>query len=157
LQLSSRDATNYVYKKTIFEIKHAKQHPTHYSEESTDKMNLIELYLNGYKLFFYKVIFSDLAYNIHITEVSDLIHRINVITIDKDNLAILTRIIDALYNKIKCIDKFLEIIKNIVKKVTNNGNVLLAIQQNIKSNECDEKFGSLQLDKFIKWLTIKSK
>ena len=78
LQLSSRDATNYVYKKTIFEIKHAKKHPESHSEESADKMKLIELYLNGYKLFFYKMIHhSDVAYNTHITEVSDLIHKIN--------------------------------------------------------------------------------
>ena len=153
LQLSSRDATNYVYKKTIFEIKHAKQHPEFHPEESADKMNLIELYLNGYKLFFYKMIHSDLAYNTHISEVSDLIHKINAITIDKDNLAILTRIIDAGYNKIKCIDKFLEIIKNIVKKATSNVNVLLITQQNIQSNECDAQLVSLPPDKFIKWVT----
>jgi len=153
LQLSSRDATNYVYKKTIFEIKHAKQHQEHNSDESAVKMNLIELYLNGYKLFFYKVIHSDLAYNIHITEVSDLIHKINAITIDKHNLSILTRIIDAFYNKIKCIDKFLEIIKNIVKKSTSNVNVLLITQQNVQSNECDTQMVSLPTDKFIKWVT----
>ena len=154
LQLSSRDATNYVYKKTIFEIKHTKQHLDHFSEESVDKMNLIELYLNGYKLFLYKMIHhSDVAYNTHITEVSDLIHKINAITIDKDNLAILTRIIDACYNKIKCIDIFLEIIKNIVKKATSNVNVLLITQQNIQSNECDVRLSSLPTDKFIKWVT----
>ena len=157
LQLSSRDATNYVYKKTIFEIKHAKQHPEHNSEESADKMNLIELYLNGYKLFFYKIIHSDLDYNIHITEVSVLIHIINAITVDKSHLAILTRIIDAFYNKIKCIDKFLEIIKNIVKKATSNSNVLLITQQNIQSNECDKQLASLPPDKFIKWVTSKPK
>jgi len=153
LQLSSRDATNYVYKKTIFEIKHAKQHPDHFSEESADKMKLIELYLNGYKLFFYKIIQSDLAYNTHIMEVSDLIHKINAITIDKDNLAILTRIIDAFYNTIQGIDIFLEIIKNIVKKATSNVNVLLITQQNIQSNECDVRLSSLPTDKFIKWVT----
>ena len=157
LQLSSRDATNYVYKKTIFEIKHVKPHQESYTEDSTDKMNLIELYLNGYKLFFYKIIHTDLAYNTHITEVIDLIHRINVITLDKDNVAILTHIIDAFYNKIKCIDKFLEIIKNIVKKATSNLNVLLITHQNVKSNECDEQLASLPIDKFIKWVTIKSK
>ena len=157
LQLSSRDATNYVYKKTIFEIKHAKQHPEHNSEETVEKMNLVELYLNGYKLFFYKMIHSDLAYNIHIMEVSDLIHKINAITIDTNNLSILTRIIDACYNKIKCIDKFLEILKNIVKKATSNLNVLIVTLQNIQSNECDEQLASLPPDKFIKWVTSKYK
>ena len=157
LQLSSRDATNYVYKKTIFEIKHAKQHQEHSSKESIDKMNLIELYLNGYKLLFYKVIYSDLAYNINLTEVSDLIHRINIITIDNDNLAILNRIVDAFYNKIKCIDKFFEVIKNVVKKATSNLHVLLTTHQNIQSNECDEQLARLPLDKFIKWVTVKSK
>ena len=153
LQLSSRDATNYVYKKTIFEIKHAKQQPESYSEESIDKMTVIESCLNGYKLLFYKIIHSDLAYNIHITEVSDLIHKINAITIDKDNIAILIRIIDTFYNKIKGIEKFLEIIKNIVKKATSNLHVLLVTQQNIQSNECDEHMASLPPDKFIKWVT----
>ena len=157
LQLSSRDATNYVYKKTIFEIKHAKQHPEHNSEETVEKMNLVELYLNGYKLFFYKIIHSDLAYNTHITDISGLIDRINTISIDKDNLAILTRIVDACYNKIKFIDTFLEIIKNIVKKATSNLNVLIVTLQNIQSNECDEQLASLPPDKFIKWVTSKYK
>lgn len=157
LQLSSRDATNYVYKKTIFEIKHAKQHPESYSAESIDKMNLIDLYINGYKLFFYKIIHSNLAYNIHITEVSDLITKINAIPLDKEHLGILTHIIDVFYNKIKCIDKFLEILKNIVKKATSNLNILLITQQNIQSNEYDEQFASLLPDKFIKWVTSKSK
>lgn len=155
LQLSSRDATNYVYKKTIFEIKQAKQHHESFLEESTNKMKLIELYINGYKLFFYKIIHSDLDYNIHIAEVNDLINKINAITIDKNNLSILTRIIDAFYNKIKCIDKFLEIIKNIVKKATSNVNLLLIAQQHIQSNECDKQLASLPPDKFIKWVTSK--
>ena len=73
LQLSSRDAANYVYKKTIFEMKPIKP----FVEESTDKINLIDVYINGYKLFFYKIIHSDVAYNIHISEVSDLITKIN--------------------------------------------------------------------------------
>jgi hypothetical protein len=125
-------------------------------EESTEKMNLIDLYINGYKLFFYKIIHSDVAYNIYISEVSDLITKINVMSLDKENLGILTHIIDVFYNKIKCIDKFLEIIKQIVKKATSNSNVLLTTQQNIQSNEFDEYLTSLPPDKFIKWL-LKSK
>jgi len=153
LQLSSRDASNYVYKKTIFEMKPMKQ----FVEESTEKMNLIDLYIIGYKLFFYKIIHSDLAYNIHISEVSDLIIKINVIPLDKENLGILTHIIDVFYNKIKCIDKFLEIIKQIVKKTTSNSHVLLTTRQNIQSNDFDEYLTSLPPDKFIKWLLNKSK
>ena len=153
LQLSSRDAANYVYKKTIFEMKPIKP----FIEESTEKMNLIDLYINGYKLFFYKIIHSDVAYNIHISEVSDLITKINVIPLDKENLAILTHIIDVFYNKIKCIDKFLEIIKQIVKKATTNSNVLLTTQQNIQSNDFDEQLSTLPPDKFIKWLLNKPK
>ena len=152
LQLSSRDAANYVYKKTIFEMKPIKP----FVEESTDKINLIDVYINGYKLFFYKIIHSDVAYNIHISEVSDLITKINVIPLDKENLGIFTHIIDVFYNKIKCIDKFLEIIKQIVKKATSNSNVFLTTHQNIQSNEFDEYFTSLPPDKFIKWL-LKSK
>lgn len=156
LQLSSRDASNYVYKKTIFEMKPIKPFPESYTEESADKMNLIDLYINGYKLFFYKIINSELAYNIHILEVSDLITKINVTPLDKENLGILTHIIDVFYNKIKCIDKFLEIIKQIVKKATSNSQVLLITQQNIQCNEFDEQLTSLPQDKFIKWL-LKSK
>ena len=152
LQLSSRDASNYVYKKTIFEMKPIKP----FVEEASEKMNLIDLYINGYKLFFYKIIHSDVSYNIHITEVSDLITKINVMSLDKENLGIFTHIIDVFYNKIKCIDKFLEIIKQIVKKATSNSNVLLTTQQNIQSNEFDEYLTSLPPDKFIKWL-LKSK
>ena len=152
LQLSSRDAANYVYKKTIFEMKPIKP----FVEESTDKINLIDVYINGYKLFFYKIIHSDVAYNIYISEVSDLITKINVMSLDKENLGILTHIIDVFYNKIKCIDKFLEIIKQIVKKATSNSNVFLTTHQNIQSNEFDEYFTSIPPDKFIKWL-LKSK
>jgi len=148
LQLSSRDAVSYVYKKTIFEMKPMKP-PV---EESVEKMNLIDLYINGYKLFFYKIIHSDVAYNIHILEVSDLITKINIISLDKETLEIFARIIEVFYNKIKCIDKFLEIIKHIVKKATSKSRVLLTVWQNIQNNEFDEQFRVLQPDKFIKWL-----
>lgn len=150
LQLSSRDATNYVYKKTIFEMKHRSESN---SEESADKMKCIELYLNGYKLFFYKIIHSDVDYNTHLSKVSDIINNIQLITIDNEQLFILTSIIDAFYNKIKCIDTFLEIVKNIVKKIASNSSVLLTTYQNIQSHECDILLVSLPLDKFIKWVT----
>ena len=150
LQLSSRDATNYVYKKTIFEMKHR---PESNSEESVDKMKCIELYLNGYKLFFYKIIHSDLEYNTHLSKVSDIINSIHLITLENEQLFILTSIIDAFYNKIKCIDIFLEIVKHIVKKITSNSSVLLKTYKNIQSHDCDIFLTSLPVDKFIKWVT----
>ena len=153
LQLSSRDATNYVYKKTIFEMKHPKNQEESNSEESAEKIKCIELYLNGYKLFFYKIIHSDIDYNTRISKVSDLIKNINSIPLDNDHLFKLTCVIDAFYNKIKCIDNFLEIIKNIVKKITSNSHVLITTYKNIQSHECDILLASLPTDKFIKWVT----
>jgi hypothetical protein len=55
LQLSSRDATSYVYKKTIFEINNEWKkniNETH-SQETDNKMVIIENYMNMYKTFIY--------------------------------------------------------------------------------------------------------
>ena len=61
LQLTSRDATTYVYKKTIFEInnEYRKNINENTSQETNNKLKFINNYVNIYKTFIYKIIHNE--------------------------------------------------------------------------------------------------
>ena len=56
LQLSSRDATLYVYKKTIFEINNECKNTNETSKLINDQIAIINSYMNIYKTLVYKII-----------------------------------------------------------------------------------------------------
>lgn len=124
LQLTSRDATTYVYKKTIFEInnevKKNIESQANFSE-TNDKFQIINLYINIYKTMLYKIINSEnLIKNFtYIDVLNDIFRKLNKIKLKKENIIVINNIFDKFYFIINDNEKYFETIQNIIKKIKN--------------------------------------
>jgi hypothetical protein len=124
LQLTSRDATTYVYKKTIFEINNEfKKNIESQANfpETDDKIQMINLYINIYKTMLYKIINSEnLIKNlIYIDILNDIFGKLNKIKLKKENIIVINNIFDKFYFIINDNEKYFETIQKIIKKIKN--------------------------------------
>jgi len=125
LQLTSRDATTYVYKKTIFEInkeiKMSNEESSNTSE-SNDKIEIIDIFINMYKTMMYKVIkYDTINKEDNINNLIEIYQILNKTKVQKENIILLNEICDKLYFIINNdIEKYFETIKKVVKKIKNN-------------------------------------
>ena len=124
LQLSSRDATTYVYKKTIYEINGEIKKNLNANINSINTINeqlaIVNSYLNIYKSFLYKIIqSSDLNNNanFYIEIFEKICKKINKTNLNKENVVLLNNIIDKLYFEINDIDYFFNTIQEFMKKM----------------------------------------
>ena len=150
LQLTSRDATTYVYKKTIFEINSdLKKNNEYVSDYTRLKLDIINAYIDLYKTLLFKIINDDFT-NIKNLENIELIYKkLNGLT-NKTNLKHLNEIIELLYYRIENSEYFFDVCVLLVKKFIKN-------QEQI--NNCIDKFLSEDLnvklnetcDKFVTW------
>lgn len=124
LQLTSRDATTYVYKKTIFEInneiKKNIESQVNFSEKN-DKIQIINIYINMYKTMLYKIINSEnLIKNLtYIDVLNEIFDKLNKIKFKKENITVINNIFDKFYIIINDNEKYFEMIQKIIKKVKN--------------------------------------
>ena len=153
LQLSSRDATTYVYKKTIYEINvESKKNQTANINTNTinEQLEIINSYINIYKSFLYKIIqSSDLNNNanFYIEIFEKICKKINKTNLNKENVVLLNNIIDKLYFEISNIDYFFNTIQEFLKKMKHTHlkkcekKIYLATEEMMeKLNESPEKF-----------------
>ena len=153
LQLSSRDATTYVYKKTIYEINgEIKKNQTANINLNTinEQLAIINSYINIYKSFLYKIIqSSDLNNNntFYIEIFEKICKKINKTNLNKENVVLLNNIIDKLYFEINDIDYFFNTIQEFLKKMKHTHlkkyekKIYLSIEEMTeKLNESPEKF-----------------
>ena len=153
LQLSSRDATTYVYKKTIYEINsEIKKNQTANININTinQQLAIINSYINIYKSFLYKIIqSSDLNNNntFYIEIFEKICKKINKTNLNKENVVLLNNIIDKLYFEINDIDYFFNTIQEFLKKMKHTHlkkyekKIYLSIEEMTeKLNESPEKF-----------------
>ena len=125
LQLSSRDAATYVYKKTLFEInsdyikKLEECSPTTKEkfEQITERV-IIDKYLLS------SIINTAEKRDPYILKFSRISASLNSIPLNKPALQMLGRIIDILYTKIESISCFYTTVDLLVKKLFNNHNDL---------------------------------
>lgn len=142
LQLSSRDATMYVYRKTIFEIsnEHRKNINNHINKETKNKLEIINKNTNILKKIIYSIITKDefkedpLKYIFRYETIGILLIKNSYNLEDHNN-------IDYIINKIKIefsIEEYLEFIEFILSKKTSGileiKNKLLVVSTNISSN-----------------------
>ena len=153
LQLSSRDATTYVYKKTIFDIKNEFKN---LNEESIktfrEKMKIIESYIFIYQTYLLKVINLDNKFNVsnleHFYEITEKINHNQ----HKSKINNLENIIDKLYSKIDNFELFFTINNLLIKKFIKNQKILSNIEKKINlEEEFNDKLKESP-DKFINWL-----
>jgi len=117
LQLSTRDASNYVYKKTIFDIKHECKKQT--EKCVVNKIDFINTYTNLYKTILYKIINSNDKNEIHTIDTTDTVDKINTTdTVDKINTTDTVDKINTI-DKINTVDKHSKTIEYIFHKLNH--------------------------------------
>jgi hypothetical protein len=126
LQLNSRDAITYVYKKTIFEINNDfKKNMSPLSKDSSKKFDLINEYIKIYKILLLKLINVDPKINtINIDNFEISCNKLNNVKIEIDNLYILESFINILDDKINTIENFFEIFLLYLKKINKKPDII---------------------------------
>jgi hypothetical protein len=154
LQLSSKDATMYVYKKTIYEInKTVIKNEDLISDYSNIKLNIIESYASLYKTLILHSINNDYNNNknhlILLKELFDKLEKVN----DKSIIHRFNPIVDYLYYNISDVKIFYTIILAIAKKIIKNVDTkyIEIMELNIKKDEFENKLKEEEVDKFIAW------
>jgi len=153
LQLTSRDATTYVYKKTIFEInnEYRKNINENTSQETNNKLKFINNYVNIYKTFIYKIIHNEnfIENTSYIENFDKICEKINKLKITKENIAILNNILDNMYFTINDLEYYFDLIQIFIKKIKNYD--LKKCEEKINTNEFQERLND-KPDKFVMWL-----
>ena len=150
LQLTSRDATTYVYKKTIFDINNElKKTNETVTPIFKEKLDIIHKYINIYQTYLLKIIQSnklEITNTVNILYVADKLNNM----INKTKIGIFENIIEKLYHKIDNIEKFFEINHLLVKKFVKNPEIIKNAEKKIKLDDLDDKLKETN-EKFIQW------
>ena len=155
LQLTSRDATTYVYKKTIFEINNERRkNNEQLSSETSDKIFIINNYNNIYKTLLYKIIQSENTNentnkNISYIDLFERIcEKINKTKFNKENIVMLNDIIDKFYFDIIDINYFYEVIQHFFKKYKQQN--FKIYEKNMNTKEMQENLIETP-EKYVTW------
>ena len=153
LQLTTRDATTYVYKKTIFEINNEyKKANENNSKEFREKIDIIQSYIKLYQTYLLKIIQTDNHVNItknieHLIKLSDKLTNYT----KKNKIQSLEQLTEKLYYKIENIEEFFEMNHLIVKHFLKNPDVIKDVSQKLNTEVFEEKILE-NTDKFVSWL-----
>ena len=160
LQLNSRDAITYVYKKTFFEINNDfKKNMLSLTKENIQKFDLINEYIKIYKIILLKIINTNSKMinsnskinTIHIDNFKIFCNKLTNIKIDLDNLNILESFINILDNKINIIETFFEIILLYLKKINKKIDIIKKSKDKTFLDDFDLYIEDSP-DKFIDWI-----
>ena len=152
LQLSSRDATLYVYKKTIFEINNEYKNGCESSKLINDQLTIINTYINIYKTIIYKIIQNDNPANnnsLYIETFEKICKKINKTNLNNENVVLLNDIMDKFYFLISDVDYFFDIVQEFTKKMKPSH--LKKCEKKLCTDELVEKLKETP-DKFVSWL-----
>ena len=134
LQLSSRDATNYVYKKTIHEIKPEDKNII-YSQDTKNKLLHIQNFIDLNKLLYTHYItnrfLSDKDFK-DLHEINDIQNKILNIGFDKNNLKIFSKLIDLMHDYISDFNHVNCVLKLLIKKINSNESIIERIKKNLE-------------------------
>jgi hypothetical protein len=157
LQLNSRDAITYVYKKTIFEINNVYRKNIISDKNTTDKLDLINIHLKIYNIILLKILNDDIFISNYdkeyIKQIGKILNKLNNSNLDINNLIILESFISILDNKIINIEKFMEIILSYFKKIQKNIHIVKITKEKFYLDEFDLYLQEIP-DKFINWVII---
>lgn len=167
LQLSSRDAATYVYRKTIFELNNEyRKNINAPSKETINKIDLLNVYIEIYKLLASKLvnpiknydennsaeIKKDDKNNLIINEnLIKINSKLRVFTFNLNELKNLNLLIEILDTKIEDENRFLEILINYLKKIYKNTNLILKINEKMKNEDLNIYLDE-NVDKLVNWL-----
>jgi len=151
LQLTSRDAATYVYKKTIFDINiEFKKQNELITDEFREKMYIINSYINLYQTYLLKTIKLEKLNITEIDYVIKLYDKLNNLH-NKEAIVILENVTEKLFNKIEDSKFFYELSILIVKKFVKNQEIFKIINKNLNSDDFNNKLVESP-EKFLTWL-----
>jgi len=151
LQLTSRDATTYVYKKTVFDINNEfKKQNELITDEMKEKMDIIKTYVNLYQTCLLKTIKSEklnIKYLEYVIKIYDKLNNLH----NKSSIVVLENITEKLFYKIEDLTKFYELSSLIVKKFVKNHDIFKNANKKLNSEEFNDKLLESS-EKFVAWL-----
>lgn len=151
LQLSSRDASTYVYKKTIFDINcDLRKSNEEISDYTKLKLTIINCYIEVYKTLLLKLINYDFYDAQNIKLVEELYKKLNNLN-NKSLIHDLNNIIEILYYNIEKPNELYEITLILIKKIIKNPEIVENINMNFLSEDYKTKLMEPP-DKFACWL-----
>ena len=148
LQLTTRDATTYVYKKTVYEIKILNKE---ISSEFREKIKIIENYIKLYQTYLLKIIQTENINKLNIEYLIKIYSKLNKLN-DYSKISELEKITQKLYYKINNDTLFFQINELLVKKILKNSKILDILFNKINADEFDIKLLETP-EKFINWFT----
>jgi hypothetical protein len=160
LQLTSRDATTYVYKQTIFNLNSEfKTKPEEVDNVFREKLDIIKIYVQITQTFLLKIIHSnEIEINVehlknieHLKNLSQKISQKLVFSQNKSNLILFEKIIEKFYQQINDKDTFLKINNLFLKKIIKNPEQIITAEKKINLEEFENKLNDSP-EKFITWL-----
>ena len=152
LQLSSKDATMYVYKKTIYELHNdLKKNITHRIDDNI-KLESLDLNIQLLKIIINYIIYTDEFNRINISSIMSSLekigNKINVLNLKREKIEIYNKISFFLENisnndTIKY-DKYLEILDIFFKKIQKNIELLNNIKEKVLNFEEKNEFSMIE-------------
>lgn len=147
LQLTSRDATTYVYKKTVFEI--CQEHRKQNDSEHNEKCKKIGHFINTLQLYLLKIINLEFNKNNEYLELLKTLSNKVISSANKLVASDLEDITEKIYNKIEDVQSFLKVSLHIVKKISrsssSNNEFIKNIEKKLESDEFSSKLDDLEL------------
>ncbi len=150
LQMNSKDASTYVYKKTINYInKELKTISEEVSDYTKSKLEIVNSCVDLYKMLLLHLISNDYNNEDHLKSLEDLFKILNKLH-DKSLVSKLNVIVDKLYYYVNDSYKFYSIVGLIIKKMVKNPKILDDKINKFLSEDFLDKLNG-PLDKFISW------
>ena len=150
LQLTSRDATTYVYKKTIFQLNNdIRKNNAYISDYTRLKLDIINSYIDLYKTLLLKLINNDFLNNEKLISIENIYNKLNNIS-NKSKIKVLNEIVEKMYYLIDDDKYFFDSCEILAKKINKNQE-LLYLNNNFLCEEFNDKLKD-NCDKFINWL-----
>lgn len=148
LQLSSRDAVMYVYKKTIFEIN---SKVNNFNSHCSEKCDAIYSYIELYKTLLLKIINNDFSNEDTIKSVEIICDKLNGLS-DFNKIAFLNEIIEKMYYRIDDPICFFSVCELLCKKIAKNSKQLTSkCLDKFLSDDFDEILFKDEPNKFVNW------
>lgn len=158
LQLTSRDATTYVYKKTLYEISNeVKKINETISNETKSKLDIINIYIQLYQTYLLKIIQTEKLSNTK--NIDDIIEIFTSLCNKLSNfneqkqISVLYSITEKLYYDISDINIFFELNRALINKFLKNPEIIKKYKEKIYSNQFNEKLLK-EPDRFVDWFIV---
>jgi hypothetical protein len=158
LQLTSRDATTYVYKKTLYEISNeVKKINETISNETKSKLDIINIYIQLYQTYLLKIIqIEKLSNTKNIDDIieifTSLCNKLSNFN-EQKQISVLYSITEKLYYDISDINIFFELNRALINKFLKNPEIIKKYKEKIYSNQFNEKLLK-EPDRFVDWFIV---